>query len=58
MEDREKWEQAIREELDSLAANNTWSYVEKPENANIVDCKWAFKLKTNEFGNPARYKPY
>lgn len=50
------WEQAIRDELESLAANNTWTFVQRPTDKNIVDCKWVFTLKTNEFGNPIRYK--
>ena len=30
--------------------------VKKPENKNIIDSKWVFSIKTDEFGNPVRYK--
>ena len=55
-EDRLLWENAIRDELHSLKKNKTWTLVPRPINKNIVDCKWVFALKTDEFGNPARYK--
>lgn len=55
-DDRSKWEQAIQEEINSLLINNTWSLVTKPDNKNIVDCKWVFTLKNDEFGNPSKYK--
>lgn len=54
--DRCKWENAVRDELNSLYANKTWTFVPKPENKNIVDCKWLFTIKTDEFGKPVRYK--
>jgi len=31
--------------------NNTWSFVHKPENKNVVDCRWVFSIKHDEFGN-------
>jgi transposase InsO family protein len=55
-EDKIKWEQAIKEELDSLEENKTWTLVKRPMNANIVDCKWVFTLKNDEQGNISRYK--
>lgn len=55
-DDRAKWEEAIKEELDSLLLNNTWTLVQKPENKNIIDSKWVFTIKNDEFGNPLRYK--
>ena len=55
-DDRIKWENAIKDEIDSLLTNNTWTLVTKPENRNIVDCKWIFTIKNDEFGNPVKYK--
>ncbi|CAH0564599.1 unnamed protein product [Brassicogethes aeneus] len=55
-DDRIEWERAISDEINSLLINNTWTLVQKPENKNIVDCKWVFSLKNNEFGNPIKYK--
>lgn len=55
--DRHLWEAAIQAELKSLLENETWTLVpEPPKNENIVDCKWVFSIKTDEFGNPVRYK--
>lgn len=55
-DDRSQWESAIRDELNSLKVNNTWDLVPRPENKNIVDCKWIFTIKHDEFGKPYRYK--
>jgi hypothetical protein len=55
-EDKIKWEQAIKEEFDSLEENKTWTLVDRPMNTNIVDCKWVFTLKNDEQGNISRYK--
>ena len=38
-DDRNKWEQAIKKERNSLISNNTWCLVPRPKNKNIVDCK-------------------
>ncbi|CAK1549216.1 unnamed protein product [Leptosia nina] len=54
--DRTLWDQAIASELQSLSENNTWVIVPKPNNKNIVDCKWIFTIKNDEFGNPVKYK--
>lgn len=40
-----KWFNAMREELNSLKSNDTWVLVKRPENVNVVKCKWVFKIK-------------
>lgn len=55
-EDKLQWEKAIKDELDSLLQNNTWSIVPRPNNKNIVDCKWVFNIKMDSNGNPCKYK--
>ena len=55
-DDRKQWEQAIKEEIDSLLINNTWTLMSEPVNKNIVYCKWVFAIKNDEFGNPMKYK--
>jgi len=30
--------------------------VQRPDNKNIVDCKWVFSIKQGEFGNLVKYK--
>ncbi|XP_033225937.1 uncharacterized protein LOC117178621 [Belonocnema kinseyi] len=54
--DRERWEQAVKDELTSLRDNKTWILVDRPKDRNIVDCKWIFTVKPDEFGNPTRFK--
>lgn len=44
-DDRDLWYEAVNEELSSLIENNTWEVTEKPEQGNIIDCKWIFSKK-------------
>ena len=46
----------MQDEYDALIRQGTWSLVPPPTNHNIVDCKWAYKLKTHSDGSIARYK--
>jgi histone deacetylase 1/2 len=39
------WLQAMKEEVNALHAQNTWSLVSLPANRNLVGCKWIFKVK-------------
>lgn len=55
-DDRLEWERAINDEINSLLINNSWTLIQRPENKNIVDCKWVFSLKNDEYGNPIKYK--
>ncbi|KAK0583900.1 hypothetical protein LWI29_004754 [Acer saccharum] len=55
--DKARWLNAMRDEMDSLAKNNTWSLVKKPEKQKIIACKWIFKIKDRDGQNePPRYK--
>lgn len=54
--DKELWQKAINEELNSMKLNNTWTIVNKPNNCNIVGCRWVFNIKRDEFGNPIKHK--
>ncbi|KIK18398.1 hypothetical protein PISMIDRAFT_109475 [Pisolithus microcarpus 441] len=40
-----KWHDTIAAELKSLSDVHTWDVVECPKGANIVGCKWVFKIK-------------
>lgn len=55
-DDKSQWEKAIKDELESLSSNNTWTLVPRPQNRNIVDCKWIFTIKYDEFGKRVRHK--
>ena len=47
---------AINEEIESFAANKTWTFVELPEGKTAVEYKWVYKTKTDEEGKKIRYK--
>ena len=53
---REQWLAAMRNELSSLLKAKTWRYVQKPAAANLVGCKWIFKIKRDKNGNIAKFK--
>lgn len=55
-EDAEKWKQAMQEEISSLIRNNTWRIVKKPPQANVVSCKWVYRIKLGPSGDIERYK--
>jgi hypothetical protein len=53
----DKWRQAIKQELNSLEKKQTFKIISKPQVwANIVKCKWIFKVKRGPDGNITRYK--
>jgi hypothetical protein len=51
-----EWDSAIKIELDALKKAGTWEIVKKPENRNIVKCKWVFRVKKDAAGNIERHK--
>ncbi|KAH9781363.1 Integrase catalytic domain-containing protein [Citrus sinensis] len=54
---REKWLDAMNEEIISLKKNRTWILVKKPQNKRLVGCKWIYKIKEGTVdGEPPRYK--
>jgi hypothetical protein len=53
---KEQWIAAINEEKQSLGLNAVWELVIAPKGANIVSCKWVFKIKRLPDGRIDRYK--
>ena len=53
---RREWEEAAREEYDSLLAHKTFSLVPLPAGRKAVGSKWVFKTKRNAEGRVIRYK--
>lgn len=51
-----KWTNAMRSEYESLLKNNVWKLVDRPENTNVVKCKWVYKVKHDASGNFDRFK--
>lgn len=48
--DKENWQEAIKEEKDSLERNGTWIYVNKgqAEGRKLLTSRWVFKIKENQ----------
>lgn len=57
--DSKKWRAAAQSEVDGCVAQDTWESVNRsdlPADANILPCKWVFKIKTDENGVVTKYK--
>ncbi|KAI5727868.1 hypothetical protein M8J77_007947 [Diaphorina citri] len=52
--ERQKWLDAMNNEMQAPNENNTWTEIPKPKNVNVVSCKWVFKEKKD--GNKSIYK--
>lgn len=52
---RNNWIKAMNDEYQSLIKKGTWVLVDKP-NKKVIPCKWVYKIKRNEQGNPIKYK--
>jgi len=55
-EDRCKWEEAMNEEISSLAENNVWKLVNLPPNCKAIGSRWVFRVKQKADGSVDRYK--
>ena len=49
------WREAMNKEFNALLANGTWTLVPKPPYANLVDCKWVYKIKRKADGGIERF---
>jgi len=54
--DSEKWLEAMRFELTSMADNQVWNLVEPLDEVRPIECKWVFKKKVDADGNIHIYK--
>jgi len=52
----DKWLDAMKDDLRSMAQKCVWDLVKLPEGFKKVDCKWVFKTKRESHGNIKRYK--
>ncbi|KAL5546881.1 hypothetical protein UlMin_006568 [Ulmus minor] len=50
------WVAAMQREIVALQSNDTWELVDPPPDANIIGCKWVFKLKYKADGTLERHK--
>ena len=43
--DSEKWQSAMRSEIDSMGDNQVWNLVDPPDGVRPIECKWIYKKK-------------
>jgi histone deacetylase 1/2 len=48
--------EAMQQEYNALMKNKTWHLVPSPEDSNLIDCKWVYKIKRKADGTIDRYK--
>jgi transposase InsO family protein len=53
---RDNWQQAMDEELNSLSENKTWNLVPRPKNHKVLRGRWVYRTKLGLDGKVARYK--
>lgn len=51
-----KWQDAMKNEIDALHSQNTWSLATLPVDKNLVGCKWVHRVSKNVDGFVVRYK--
>jgi len=52
----EKWQSAMRSEIDSMGDNQVWNLVDLPDGVRPIECKWIYKKKKDMYGNVHVYK--
>ncbi|TQE12286.1 hypothetical protein C1H46_001939 [Malus baccata] len=50
------WQNAMKEELDSMYKNNVWTLVESSPQIKPIGCKWVYKTKRDALGKIERHK--
>ena len=50
------WHSAMREEIQALRANKTWTFVLFHASMNFVGSRWVYKIKYRSDGSIERYK--
>jgi hypothetical protein len=51
-----KWKKVMDSEFEALLRNDTWHLVEPKKGANVIDCKWVYKIKKKVDVSVDRYK--
>ena len=46
----------MKEELDAMEANNTWTITSLPPDKHTIGCRWVYKVKYNADGTVNRHK--
>ncbi|GBN51534.1 Retrovirus-related Pol polyprotein from transposon TNT 1-94 [Araneus ventricosus] len=54
--DKEKWDFAMREELNMMKTRKDWELVDPPANKTIIGSKWVYNIKHDEKNKPKKHK--
>ena len=51
-----QWKEAMQAEVESLENNNTWTFVDRPKDKNVLPGKWVYRVKYGADGQVDKYK--
>ncbi|WJZ98697.1 hypothetical protein VitviT2T_017207 [Vitis vinifera] len=54
--DRNKWQEAMESEMESMKINKVWTLVEASKDIKPIGCKWVYKKKIGADGKVETYK--
>jgi len=54
--EKEEWQKAMVEEMESIEKNGTWKMVDLPEGKKAIGLKWVFKTKFDANGSLQKHK--
>ncbi|GBN36219.1 Retrovirus-related Pol polyprotein from transposon RE1 [Araneus ventricosus] len=54
--DKEKWDEAMSEEVKLMQNRKVWDLVEPKSNMKVLGCKWVYNIKHDEKNNVKKYK--
>ncbi|KAL2230616.1 UNVERIFIED_CONTAM: Retrovirus-related Pol polyprotein from transposon RE2 [Sesamum indicum] len=54
--DPDKWLEAMKSKMDSLASNKVWTLVDPPKSVKPVGCKWVYKHKLGAYRKITAFK--
>ncbi|GBM70011.1 Retrovirus-related Pol polyprotein from transposon RE1 [Araneus ventricosus] len=54
--DKEKWDEAMSEEIKLMQDRKIWDLVEPKSNMKVLGCRWVYNIKHDEKNNVNKYK--
>ena len=54
--EQDKWQEAMKHEIESMKSNNVWEEVDRPKSKQILPMNWVYKVKYNQDGTIDKYK--
>ncbi|XP_010242510.1 PREDICTED: uncharacterized protein LOC104586844 [Nelumbo nucifera] len=51
-----RWREAMRQEIQALEDNGTWTLEDLPPGKKAIECKWVYKIKYNSDGSVEKFK--